>query len=210
MHGIDFHEDKILGQSTAALINPGFPYIAAPLDEFQKFADDVRSNYSGVNMNCDSDYGYCSFESDCEEVAATLPPLVFLLGPETRQQYYAIPAATYLFPEYDMLQHKVPHLCHLGVIGQTLSDIDYWVLGDAFLQNYYVAFDASQDEPYIGITLEVGSMAGITHKINRSKTATEVAIAVVAIGVLVCIGFGGCYCYMQKKSQREQNKTDLK
>ena len=37
IHEVAFHGDDILGQSTTALINPGFPYIAVPLDEFTLF-----------------------------------------------------------------------------------------------------------------------------------------------------------------------------
>ena len=42
---VDFATDDILGAPTQALINPGYPYIAAPLAEFEKFKDDLRKAF---------------------------------------------------------------------------------------------------------------------------------------------------------------------
>ena len=42
---VDFASDDILGAPTQALINPGYPYIAAPIAEFEKFKDDLRKAF---------------------------------------------------------------------------------------------------------------------------------------------------------------------
>jgi len=42
---VDFASDNFLGTSTEAIINPGYPFIAAPLAEFNKFKDDLRKAY---------------------------------------------------------------------------------------------------------------------------------------------------------------------
>jgi hypothetical protein len=37
MSKVDFKDGDILGHATQALMNPSFPFIAAPYDDFQKF-----------------------------------------------------------------------------------------------------------------------------------------------------------------------------
>ena len=51
-----------------------------------------------------------------------------------------MPAESFLFQEVDPSYNI--DTCHLAIIGQNFHNLDYWVLGDTFLQNYYVAFDA--------------------------------------------------------------------
>ena len=69
----------------------------------------------------------------CSEVISTLPPLVFALGADEHTMYYEIPPETYMFPFVDDYGVEEPGKCVLGVIGQSFSDIDYWILGDAFM-----------------------------------------------------------------------------
>ena len=78
--------------------------------------------------------------------------------------------------------------------------MDYWILGDSFLQNYYVAFDASKDKPYIGITLDIGSGAGIDHKIEDENLTVprDIAIAFIVLGLIVCSITCGCYWHLTK------------
>lgn len=42
---IDFNTVNILKMNTKALINPGYPYIAAPKEEFDVFRDDLRKTF---------------------------------------------------------------------------------------------------------------------------------------------------------------------
>ena len=172
------------------MINPGFPFIAAPLYQFEKFKQDILSVWTN-GVKCNADFDYCTFYTHCDEVAKMLPDLVFTLGPDVHQLYYNIPASSFLFPNQDTKTKE--DICQLGVIGQRFSDVDYWVLGDSFLQNYYVAFDASKDKPYIGITLDIGSGAGIDHEIENIWAARDIAIAFIVLGVLVCCITCGCF-----------------
>jgi len=143
IHALDFHGDSILGQASTAIINPGYPYIAAPLADFHKFVDDIETNYVGTGLTCDTDYGYCTFSDDCDVLADIVPPLTFFLGPDNNQRHFTIPSSSFLHEEMDDQGNPIPQVCHLGVIGQIISDTDHWVLGDAFTQNFYVAFDAT-------------------------------------------------------------------
>ena len=154
IHALDFHGDAILGQASTAIINPGYPYIAAPLADFQKLVEDIETNYAGTGLTCDTGYGYCTFTDDCDALADIVPPLTFFLGPEHNQRHFTIPSSSFLHEEMDEQGNPIPQVCHLGVIGQIISDTDHWVLGDAFTQNFYVAFDATQGHPHVGITLE--------------------------------------------------------
>lgn len=78
--------------------------------------------------------------------------------------------------------------------------IDYWVLGDAFMQNYYVAFDATNENPYVGITLDIGSGAGIDHVIDGSTFARDIAIAFIVLGISICCCTIGCYWRKVRRS----------
>ena len=120
-----------------------------------------------------------------------------MLGPKVHQQNYNIPASSFLFPAKEARTEK--DICQLGVVGQRFNDIDYWVLGESFLQNYYIAFDASKDKPYVGITLDIGSGAGIDHEIENIWAARDIAIAFIILGILVCCITCLCYCHLTRK-----------
>ena len=84
IHSITFNTDDILQDSSTALINPGFPYIAAPFSEFKRFKTDLK--YAHATLKCEEESaGLCYFKKTCQSLAERLPPLIFTLGPETRK-----------------------------------------------------------------------------------------------------------------------------
>ena len=67
------------------------------------------------------------------------------------------------------------------------------MLGGAFLQNYYVAFDASRDKPYIGIALDAGSDARIITIEPDNTIARDIGLIILSvISIVLCIS---CVCY---------------
>ena len=190
VHSINFNGDDVLQESSTALINPGFPYIAAPFTEFKRFKTDLK--YAHATLKCEEESnGLCYFKKTCQSLADRLPPLIFTLGPETRKQEYTVPASSFLFTDPIHADR-----CYLGVLGQSFNDMDYWVLGGSFLQNYYVAFDASRDEPYVGITLEAGSDARVIPILPDNTVARDIGIIVTSIvGLAICV-VCVCWCRM--------------
>lgn len=64
----------------SALINPGYPFIAAPIEEFDHFKKDLQLADPDDKLSC-SAWDWCFFQNTtCEDVAARLPPLVFEFG----------------------------------------------------------------------------------------------------------------------------------
>ena len=91
-------------------------------------------------MKCTT-YDWCYFESKCSTIQEKIKPLIFKLGTESDAESFTVPAESFLFQEVDPSYNI--DTCHLAIIGQNFHNLDYWVLGDTFLQNYYVAFDAT-------------------------------------------------------------------
>ena len=83
------------------------------------------------------------------------------------------------------------------------------MLGGAFLQNYYVAFDASRDKPYIGITLDAGSDARIITIEPDNTVARDIGLIILSvIGIVLCIGCI-CACRTLRQKKHKENTKNL-
>ncbi len=60
----------------------------------------------------------------------------------------------YLFSEVNT--KKKINNCHLTIIGQAFSEVDYWILGDIFNYNFYTSFDA-ENTARVGLALQAGA-----------------------------------------------------
>ena len=64
---------------------------------------------------------------------------------------YRIPAKSFLVKESDD-----DTLCHLGVLAQLYSDTDHFILGQVFMENFYVTYDATNpDQHRLGLSYDV-------------------------------------------------------
>ena len=79
------------------MLNPGYPFIAAPPDEFKRLKTDMK--YAHAPLKCPGDGGLCYFKQSCEKLADKLPPIIFKLGPDSRKLEYSIPASSFVFPD---------------------------------------------------------------------------------------------------------------
>ena len=111
---VDFDSDNLLDSPTKALINPGFPYIASPKADFDKFKDDLRKAFPVDPIQCIS-LDWCYFETECDLIVGKIPPLKFTFGDDSLAQTYEVPPESFLLPEIDYTGTEV---CHLTVIGQ--------------------------------------------------------------------------------------------
>merc|ERR1712226_174726 len=116
--------------------------------------------------------------------------------------FFSVPPESFLFNEDDLKESG--STCHLAIVGQDYIDIDYWVLGDTFLQNYYVVFNAEGDShPRVGITLEKGSLGTIG--VNDHMTLVLV-IAITMVVLLVGIFCALIILYLCKKREKKRGK----
>ena len=80
LRSVKMNGENILRQSSSALINPGYPFIAAPIEEFDHFKKDLELADPEDKLEC-SAWDWCFYRNTtCEEVAARLPSLVFEFG----------------------------------------------------------------------------------------------------------------------------------
>lgn len=135
---IDFNHDHLLERPTQVLINPSFPFISAPRGDFVKFMQDLKDSYSDMPLIC-TDFEFCYYETQCSDISSKINPLIFKLGNEAEGEYFSVPPQSFLFDE---TEYNDGPTCHLAICGQNFHDIDYWILGDTFMQNYYTVFDA--------------------------------------------------------------------
>lgn len=98
----------------------------------------------------------------------------------------------YLFSEVNT--KKKINNCHLAIIGQAFSEVDYWILGDIFNYNFYTSFDA-ENTPRVGLALQVGAGLGATilptpigePEANKPSIATNAALMNVCVVITVAI-----------------------
>lgn len=78
---LDFKSNNVLGKTVSVLMNPSFPFIAAPYDDFVKFRADLNSTTAvqNYNLTC-SALDWCYFKTSCDNVVNQLPNLTFYLG----------------------------------------------------------------------------------------------------------------------------------
>ena len=152
-------------------------------------------------MTC-TRYDWCYFETKCSIVRESLKPLIFTLGTGSEAESFTVPADSYLFQEVDP-SYKV-EVCHLGIIGQDYHNLDYWVLGETFLQNYYVAFDATNDYPYVGLTLDKGSIGEISGDTPLKSIYLIVIILLIFLLSIFCLLVVLC---LSRKHQRRKGKN---
>lgn len=158
MGQVDYGKEDILGRETVALMNPSFPFIAAPYDDFMIFRDIVNQTGLGnyYNMTCTA-LDWCYFKTKCSNIADKLPELTFHLGAGTEKAKFTMKPENYIFSESN--PEKEIENCHLAIIGQDFSNVNYWILGDIFNYNFYTSFDA-ENYPRIGLALQVAAGAG--------------------------------------------------
>ena len=180
-----------------ALIDPGYPFIALPKQAFEMFKNDLMKAYPDEPVTC-SDDEWCYFVSPCSKIVDSMPDLQFTFPVEHESMSTAtfrIPAKSFLFDDKDVRTKLMT--CHLGVVRQRFSELDHFVLGSAFMENFYTVFDASDPEVNkIGLAANLASVAGEVQPNPDSETAPSDASSGSSgstfslwVGILAIVGF---------------------
>lgn len=140
-------------------MNPSFPFIAAPFEDFEKF----RAILQGLGVDNDFELkcttlDWCYFKTKCANVVDKLPDLSFHIGSGAQRAKFTMTAENYVFSESNP-KKKIEN-CHLAIIGQDFSNVDYWILGDIFNYNFYTSFNADEAKPKIGLAMQVEAATG--------------------------------------------------
>lgn len=56
---LSFHGDSILSDATA-IVNPAYPFMGLPKDQFKAFVGDVKAAYPDEKLSCTA-YDWCFF-----------------------------------------------------------------------------------------------------------------------------------------------------
>lgn len=98
-------------------------------------------------------------------------------------------------------------------MGQKYSDIDYWILGDLFMHDFYTIFDASDPAyPKIGLTLS-------THAAGEAKVSSvefdgtnKYAWAGLLVAFVLLVACCCCClwrCKKRRQTRREERTREL-
>ena len=196
-----FHEDAIW-KNQHALIDPGYPFIGMPEKAFDTFKQDLLQAYPDEAVTC-SDDEWCYFLTHCDKLKEKMPSLKFTF-PVSRSKIqdmdsvtFEIPAESFLFDDTD-LRTKLK-TCHVGVVRQRFSDLDHFVLGSAFMENFYVIFDGQNEE---GNFVALNYQGGVAADSSGHGLAFALAIIVV-IGLLGLFAIvATCVCVKRRQAEK--------
>lgn len=115
--------------------------MAMPKTAFAKFSEQMKTEYPDEPITCET-LDWCYFYTPCEDVSKFIPSMTFTVknsaGDDTELK---IPAKSFLYQDVDY-KTKLS-TCHVGIVAQKYSDKNIWMLGTAFMENFYTVFDAT-------------------------------------------------------------------
>lgn len=124
-----------------------------------------------------------------------MPPLKFSFrNDDAHMLTYEIPTKSFFYSDVDWRTNITT--CHLGIVGQKWHDGDRWILGQSFMENFYVTYDLSEaGQPRVGISMNAD--AGIV----ANKFAFVLALMIVAVisGIFVTLLVMCCVKEQQRK-----------
>ena len=100
-----------------------------------------------------------------------MPDLRFTFAVNGRDPVtYRVPPKSFLYSDVDYRTNITT--CHLGIIGQKYNDMEHWTLGGAFMENFYVTYDAADPQQ-----LRVGLSSNVAeeerHDLDGAKEEDE-------------------------------------
>ena len=201
LDSVQFHSENLLSSKIPALIDPGYPFIAMPDSEFDAFKQDVMNAYPDEPVTC-TNKAWCYFFTPCEDLRDDMPDLKFSFKTNDDDgddlTTYSIKPISFLYSDVDYRTNITT--CHLGVIGQRWNDIEHWVLGGAFMENFYVTYDATNHEQLrIGLSYNQAEsgLFGTSHGLVLLITMMVVVLLLCAFAILAV-----CFCCRTRQQAR--------
>lgn len=167
--------------------------------------DEVIKAYPEEQVKCDHEQ-WCYFITPCDKLYDRIPSLKFTFPTTvdgvTKQIKFEVSNRSLLFNDHDP-RLNMP-VCHLGIVKQTYNDVDHFILGQSFMENFYVTYDARDaDKLMIGLSQDVPLDA------PESSGHGGLIALVVILFVLAAIAAAGAIFYkcMQKRRQERLDKA---
>ena len=194
--GGGFHGEDVFNMNVQkAIINPGYPFIAMPEASFDQFKEDIMTLYEGEPITCD-DRQWCYYTKPCTQIIDEgMPDLrIKLKTGEGKTHSYAVPPISFLYSDYDVRTNVTT--CHIMIVSQH-SGMDYWTLGAIFMENFYVAYDATDSQQLkVGLSLNV---------VPEETGHMALAVIVFMMAGLLVVIFGVlfvCICVRERRQKR--------
>ena len=181
------------------------------------FKKDLFKAYPDDPVTC-SDDEWCYFIGHCDKIIEKMPDLTFTFPVKhdrASSATYRIPAKSFLFNDRDKRRHL--DTCHVGVVRQQFSELDHFVLGSAFMENFYTVFDATDpNNNKVGLAANIEQVASDANGNTVAPTPTESSSSLslyVGIGAIVAFAIfvvviTTCICIRKRKQQKlEKAKT---
>ena len=139
LNSASLHDELFEGKTMHAVIDPAYPYMAMPKNVFAKFTELMMQEFPNEPVTCKGS-DWCYFFTPCEQVASFIPAMTFsVTNTDGDNVELIIPSKSFLYTDVDRKTNLTT--CHVGVIAQKYTDKDVWVLGQAFMENFYTVFD---------------------------------------------------------------------
>ena len=187
------HINLAANSTMHVLVDPGYPYIAMPKHAFASYVDALKAEYPDDPLTC-TGADWCYFFKPCSSLLGRMPDLIFeAKASDGKSVMLRVPPESFLFSDVDYATNLTT--CHLGVIGQKYNDMDFWIVGQAFMENFYTVFDASDPaQPKIALSVRT----------YPPESAFPVVLAVCAFSILIMIivVIAGTLCYRKRQEQR--------
>ena len=142
---------------------------------------------------------WCYFFTPCDQLTPVMPDLTFTFVVNGRPPVaYRVPPKSFLYSDVDWRTNITT--CHLGIIGQKYNDMEHWTLGGAFMENFYVTYDAA-DPQQLRVGLSSNVAVEERAKFGEAFTlwlAVGLGVALVAVFAILII----CICVRRRREQR--------
>jgi len=154
----------------------------------------LKVKYPQHPINCTKE-DWCIFNTPCSEIEKDMPDLVFSFPTEhylLSTVFYKVPPKSFLFNDFDLVTEET--FCHLGIVAQNYKEFDHFILGQVFMENFYVTYDATDpDQLKVGISQMLDDQISTSEHMSVFVEVTLITIAVLLgfaialIGIWICV-----------------------